>query len=83
MQQHTGHQRSPTALSLALSSSQQLSNWTTAPLNKKETTSGAGNLANYSVLMKSWLLEENIQPVFFIKPAKSLTILCKHLTLYP
>lgn len=30
-------------------------------INKKETVPGTGNLANYSGLVKSWFLEENLQ----------------------
>jgi hypothetical protein len=35
----------------------QLSDWTEDPLNKKEILPGSVNVANYSVLVKSWILE--------------------------
>ena len=40
----------------------QLSNRTEDSLSKRETMPGTGNLANFSVLGKSWLSEGNLQP---------------------
>jgi hypothetical protein len=31
--------------------------------HKREIIPGTGNIANYSVLVKSWLLEKNLQPL--------------------
>lgn len=44
-----------------LGHSQQFPNRTSDSLNKSENMPGPGKLANYSVLGKSWLLEENLQ----------------------
>jgi hypothetical protein len=41
-----------------LGGNQPLSNWTSDPLNKRENIAGIGNIANYSVLVKSWILEK-------------------------
>lgn len=44
---------------------QQLSDWTSDPLQKKGTRIGTGDLVNYSVLVRSWLLKENEQPLTY------------------
>lgn len=43
------------------SNTQLLSNWTKDSINKS-TMPGTENLANYSELSISWLLQENVQP---------------------
>lgn len=35
------------------------------PLNNGETMPGTGNVANQSVLVKSWILEEKLQPLSY------------------
>lgn len=35
------------------------------PLNNEETMPGTGNVANQSVLVKSWILEEKLQPLSY------------------
>lgn len=40
-------------------------NYQVNPLNKRETMPGTGNLPNYSVLVKSQILKENLQPLIY------------------
>lgn len=35
------------------------------PLNNGETMPGRGNVANQSLLVKSWILEEKLQPLSY------------------
>lgn len=51
------------------------------PFNKREIMSGSANLANYSVLVTSWLLEENLQ-LLISKSAEALTTTYEHLSSY-
>ena len=44
---------------------QQLFNWTWQLINKRETMLGTGNLANYSVLEISQLLEKKPKPLIY------------------
>ena len=48
-----------------LSSNQRLSGWTQNPLNKRETRPDTRNQANDSMLVKSWILEESLQPLLY------------------
>lgn len=43
----------------------QISNWTYNLLKKERHMPGTGKLVSYSVLVKLWLLEENLQPLIY------------------
>ena len=43
-------------------------------MKQKENQSGTRNLATYSMLVKSWILEDSLPPVF-IKPSEYLQII--------
>lgn len=42
-----------------------LPNYDPYELNRREIIPGTGNLANYLMLVNSWLLEENLQPLIY------------------